>query len=301
MNLFNRLVVTFLPLIPKPIVRWVSKPYVAGAKLQDAIAVVKKLNSQGMCATMDVLGESTTDAKLCEEAVNDYHRVLDAIRTEKLDCNISIKLTQLGLLISPQAVRHNVRRIVEKAAADGVFVRVDMEDAGVTSATIELFLEIHREFPKTGIVLQAYLRRSLDDLKKLAAQKVNFRLCKGIYIESRKVAYKNPQTINDNFALLMETALRAGSYVGIATHDEKMVWQGLRLIETLSLRRDQYEFQMLLGVDPELRDILVAAGHKLRVYVPFGRRWYAYCTRRLKENPQMASHIMKAFFGIRGK
>jgi proline dehydrogenase len=300
MNLFNRLVVTFLPLVPKPIVQWVSKPYVAGAKLADAVRTVKNLNAQGICATLDVLGESTQDPRLCEEAVNDYHRVLDAIRTEKLDCNISIKLTQLGLLINPETVRNNVWRIVERAAADNIFVRVDMEDVSVTTATIELFLQLHHDFPNTGLVLQAYLRRSLDDLKKLAAQKINFRLCKGIYIESRKAAYKNPQTINDNFTLLMETAFKAGSYVGIATHDEKMVWQGLRLVETCALRRDQYEFQMLLGVDAELRDLLVAAGHKLRVYVPFGRRWYAYCVRRLKENPQIALHVMKAMFGIRG-
>jgi proline dehydrogenase len=299
MKLFNRLVVTFLPLIPKPIVGLVSKPYVAGPKLEQAIEVVKKLNQAGMCATMDVLGESTLDPNLCEEAVADYHRVLDAIRDQALDCNISIKLTQLGLLISPELCYQNVRKIVEKAHQYSIFVRVDMEDSNVTTATIDLFLRLHAEFPKTGIVLQAYLRRTLTDLKKLAADKINFRICKGIYIEPRRVAYKDPATVNDNFALLLETALQAGSYVGIATHDEKVVWQGLSIIHRLGLRPDQYEFQMLLGVDEELRDIIVKAGHKLRVYVPFGRRWYAYCVRRLKENPQIAFYVLKAMFGIK--
>ncbi len=299
MKLFNRLVITFLPLIPKSIVGLVSKPYVAGPHLQQAIDVVKKLNKAGMCATMDVLGESTLDPALCDEAVADYHRVLEAIREQGLDCNISIKLTQLGLHISPELCYENVRKIVDKANAYSIFVRVDMEDSSVTSATIALFLRLHAEYPKTGIVLQAYLRRTLADLKGLAADKINFRICKGIYIEPRRQAYQDPGIVNDNFSLLLETALQAGSYVGIATHDEKMVWQGLSIIHRLGLKPDQYEFQMLLGVDEELRDIIVAAGHKLRVYVPFGRRWYAYCVRRLKENPQIALYVLKAMFGIK--
>lgn len=299
MKLFNRLVITFLPLIPKPIVGLVSKPYVAGPKLEQAIDVVKRLNQAGMCATMDVLGESTFDSGLCDEAVADYHRVLDAIRDQGLDCNISLKLTQLGLLISPELCYQNVRKIVEKADRYSIFVRVDMEDSNVTSATIDLFLRLHAEFPRTGIVLQAYMRRTLDDLNKLAADKINLRICKGIYIEPRRVAYKDPHIVNDNFALLLETALQAGSYVGIVTHDEKIVWHGLSIIHRLGLRPDQYEFQMLLGVDEELRDIIVKAGHKLRVYVPFGRRWYAYCVRRLKENPQIAFYVLKAMLKIK--
>jgi proline dehydrogenase len=252
-----------------------------------------------MCATLDVLGESTLDPSLCEEAVGEYHRVLDAIQQEKLNCNISLKLTQLGLLIDPQVCWQNVQRIVGKAASMNIFVRVDMEDSSVTSATLALFERLHSEFPLTGIVLQAYMRRTLDDLKRLTQKKINFRLCKGIYIEPRMIAYKDPAIINDNFSLLIETALKAGSYVGIATHDEKMVWNALATIHRLELRPDQYEFQMLLGVDEELRDLIVKSGHVLRVYVPFGRRWYAYCVRRLKENPQIAVHVMKAMFGIR--
>jgi len=299
MALFNRLVILFMPFIPKPIVRLVAKRYVAGAELQQAVATVKNLNAQKMVATMDVLGESTSQEAEAEAAVEEYFKVLETIEREKLDCNISVKPTQLGLLIDKKFCYQNIRRIVEKAAGYGNFVRIDMENSDCTTGIIELFLRLQQEFKNVGIVIQAYLRRSLEDVKRLVQSRTNLRLCKGIYVEARKIAYKDPQTINDNFALLMEVAFQANSYVGIATHDEKVVWQGLRLIETLDLKPDQYEFQMLLGVDEELRKIIVDAGHKLRVYVPFGRQWYPYCVRRLKENPKIAFYVAKAMFGIR--
>ncbi len=299
MALFNRLVILFMPFIPKPIVRLVAKRYVAGSELQQAVATVKSLNAQKMVATMDVLGESTSQEAEAEAAVEEYFSVLETIDREKLDCNISVKPSQLGLLIDKDFCYQNIRRIVEKAAGYGNFVRIDMEGSSCTTDTIELFLRLHQEFQNVGIVIQAYLRRSIDDVKRLAQVAANFRLCKGIYVEPRKIAYKDAQIINENFALLMEVALQAHSYVGIATHDERVVWQGLRLIETLGLKPDQYEFQMLLGVDEELRKIIVDAGHKLRVYVPFGRQWYPYCKRRLKENPKIAFYVVKAMFGIR--
>ena len=213
MNLFNHLIVAFLPLVPKPIVRWISRPYVAGVELADAVRTVQQLNQQGMCATLDVLGESTQDPALCEEAIADYHRVLEAIEQEKLDCNISLKLTQLGLLIDREQCRQNVRRIMQKAADCNVFVRVDMEDASVTSATLELFQQLHAEFPNSGIVLQAYLRRTLADLN-LAAQKP-ISACKGHLVESPPW-HKNPDH-QQKLYLLLERGLRAGCYVGIAT------------------------------------------------------------------------------------
>ncbi len=299
MYIFNKLIIWFMPLVPKFIVRMVSKPYVAGPKLEDGIRVVKDLNSRGMCATMDVLGESATKLEECQEAIDDYFKVLDAIVADKLDANISVKLTQLGLCLDKEACYQNIRKIVAKADSLNIFVRIDMEDSPVTSDTIDVFLRINQEFKRTGIVLQAYLRRSIDDVVRLSAIKTNYRLCKGIYVEPRKVAYKDPQTVNDNFGLLIDTAFAMGSYVGIATHDEKIVWKGLELIHKHGLKKDQYEFQMLLGVDEELRQIIVDAGHKLRVYVPFGKRWYAYCLRRLKENPKMALYIINAMFGIR--
>ncbi|HOT95677.1 MAG TPA: proline dehydrogenase family protein [bacterium] len=299
MNLFNKLVILLLPLIPKFIVRMVAKPYVAGPALNDGIRAVKELNQKGICATMDVLGESAQKLEECQEAIDEYFKVLDAIVAERLDANISVKLTQLGLLLDKEQCYQNIRKIVAKADSLGIFVRIDMEDSAVTSDTIALFLRINDEFKRTGIVIQAYLRRSLADIVQLSARKTNYRICKGIYIEPRKIAFKDKQIVNDNYGLLVDTAFAMGSYVGIATHDEKLYWKGLELIHRHKLTREQYEFQMLLGVDEELRDIIVSAGHKLRIYVPFGKNWYAYCVRRLKENPMMAWYIVKALFGLR--
>ncbi len=296
MALLNRIILFFMPLVPKPIVRFFSRPYVAGSRLQDAVRVVKELNAQGIMATMDVLGESTTCTQATQEYVEEYLRVLKTIDEEKLDCNVSLKPTQLGLLIDRDLCLQHIRRIVQEASARGNFVRIDMEDSRFTSVTIELYEELRRQFDNVGMVLQAYLRRSLADLQNVARKPANFRLCKGIYVEPRKIAYKDPAIVNDNFTLLIETAFKKGCYVGIATHDEKMVWQALRLIDAFSLKREQYEFQMLLGVDEELRSIIVSAGHRLRVYVPYGKQWYAYCMRRLKENPKMTGYIIKALF-----
>jgi proline dehydrogenase len=183
---------------------------------------------------------------------------------------------------------------VEKAKKLNNFVRIDMENSDFTTDTIDLYLSLSKKFNNVGIVIQAYLHRSLDDVKKLAKRKANFRLCKGIYVESRKIAFKDHSVVNQNFALLAKTALKNKCYVGIATHDEQMIWYTLNLIEELKLQQKDYEFQMLLGVDEEMRDILLKAGHKVRIYVPFGKEWFAYSKRRLKENPRMALYILKA-------
>ncbi len=299
MSLFNKLIITVMPLIPKPIVWMVSKRYVAGSRLEDSVSTVKTLNDKGMVATMDVLGESSHKKEECEEAVQEYFDVLERIDKEKLNCNISVKPTQLGMLIDTDYCYENLKKIIDKAKHYNNFVRIDMEDAGVTGKTIDIFLRLQKEYDNTGIVLQAYLRRSLDDVKQLVKTRTNFRLCKGIYVEPRKIAYKDPQTVNDNFALLIEEALGAGSYVGIATHDERVTWHGLKTIHKLNLEKNQYEFQMLLGVDEELRDILVKEGHRMRIYVPYGKQWHAYCMRRLKENPRIALYVTKALFGIK--
>ncbi len=296
MTWFNKLVIVFMPVVPKPIVRIFSKKYVAGDKLSDAVNTVKMLNAQNIMATMDVLGESTTKAEDTHGYVEEYLRVLRTIEEEKLDCNVSLKPTQLGLLIDNELAYNNIKRIVEEAKKHKNFVRIDMEDSTCTSDTIEIFERLRSEFDNVGIVLQAYMRRSIDDLVAIAQKPANFRLCKGIYIEPREIAYKDPHLVNENFAFLLETALKMKSYVGIATHDEKVVWHALRIIEQLGLKREDYEFQMLLGVDEQLRSILVNAGHRLRVYVPYGEQWYRYVMRRLKENPQIAMYVIKALF-----
>ena len=299
MSLLNKMIVLTMPVIPRAIVRLVSKRYIAGDSLPDAIRTVKQLNTQGMVATLDVLGESAAKAEESAAAVEEYFRVLDAIDKERLDCNVSVKPTQLGMLIDKKLCYENIEKIVQKAKGYRNFVRIDMEDSSVTSDTIDLFLQLKKEYDQVGIVIQAYLRRSIDDVNRLARLKTNFRLCKGIYIEPREIAYKHPDIIVKNFAFLVEKTLHAGCYIGIATHDEKVVWESLRLIDRLGCKRDAFEFQMLLGVDEQLRKILVDAGYKLRVYVPYGRQWYAYSMRRLKENPKIAFYIIKAFFGIK--
>ncbi len=298
MLIFNKLIVWFMPLVPKFIVKYFSKPYVAGPKLQDAVDTVRQLNKQGSLATLDVLGESAKVRKESDEAVEEYFLALATIQAEHLDCNISVKPTQLGLLLDKEFCYQNLKKIIEKAKSYGNTVRVDMEDSHCTSDTLELFLRLQKEFDNVGIVIQSYLRRSLDDVKALAKSRTNFRICKGIYVEPRDIAYKDHGIVNDNFALLLETALKSRCYVGIATHDEKVVWHGLRLIHQLGLSRDEYEFQMLLGVDEQLRRILIESGHQLRVYVPYGKNWYAYSMRRLKENPRIAFYIIKAIFGL---
>ncbi len=213
-----------------------------------------------------------------------------------MDCYISLKPTQLGLLISKNLCYSNIKTIVQEAQKFGNFVRIDMEDSDCTSDTIEIYERLRQEFENVGVVIQAYLRRSLEDVNQLCQTPANLRICKGIYIEPRDIAYKDGEIVNNNFAWLVETALAQKSYVGIATHDEKVVWHALRIIDSLGLKREEYEFQMLLGVDEQLRDILVDAGHRLRVYVPYGKQWYAYVVRRLKENPKIASYVLKALF-----
>jgi proline dehydrogenase len=218
---------------------------------------------------------------------------------EKLDCNISLKPTQLGLLFDKDLCFRNIRAIVEKALDHNNFVRIDMEDSSCTSDTIEIFSRLREDFDNVGIAIQVYLRRSMSDIQNLVKKKTNFRLCKGIYIESRDIAYKDPDIINNNFAFLIEKALKAGSYVGIATHDEKVIWHTLRIVDQLDLGTKQYEFQMLLGVGEDLCRLLIQAGHRMRIYVPYGERWYAYCMRRLKENPQIAVYTLKALIGLK--
>ena len=203
---------------------------------------------------MDVLGESTTTEQATYEYVEEYLLALRTIDDEKLDCNISLKPTQLGMLIDKELAFANIKKIVEQAQKFGNFVRIDMEDSSCTSATIDIYQRLRSEFDNIGIVLQAYMRRSIDDLVAMAKEPANFRLCKGIYVEPRDIAYKDPHLINENFAFLLETALKAKSYVGIATHDEKVVWHALRIIEQLGLERHQYEFHLAAQYQPGVLD-----------------------------------------------
>lgn len=296
MSLFNKAIVATLPLVPRPLVRHFAGRYIAGDKLEDAVRVTKALNKRGICATIDVLGEEVETREEALAAVQDYKNVLAAIDAEKLDANVSLKPTMFGLKIDKEFCGQNIAEVCDEAKRFGNFVRVDMEDSTCTQDTLDVYYALREKYDDVGTVIQSYLRRSLADCVGLAAAKANVRLCKGIYNEPRELAYKDKAVVNANFGLLLDVLLGGGCYVGIATHDEEMVWEGLRAVHEFGLGRDQYEFQMLLGVDAKLRDIIVAAGHKLRLYVPFGTAWYPYSTRRLKENPHLAGQIFRNIF-----
>jgi len=298
MSLFDRIVVASIPMIPKFVVGKVAAPYVAGETLDDGLRTARELNSKGIMATMDVLGEFVHEKDKAEESVKQYLALISGIARDKLDANISVKLTALGLDIDPQYVRQNVRRIMAAAAEHEMFVRIDMEDSPRTDATVDIYREMRKEF-RCGLVVQAYLKRTAEDARKLCAEgPSNFRLCKGIYVEPEAIAYKAKQEIRDNFMRVLDQMFGDGAYVGIATHDEYLTKAAEELIKKRKLSRDKYEFQMLLGVKPDLRDSLVKRGHRLRVYVPFGESWYGYCTRRLKENPAIAGYVAKAMIGL---
>jgi len=241
------------------------------------------------------LGEFSTDEKICLQAADSYIEMLRTIDREKLDSNVSLKPTHMGLMISKDFCYQNIRRVVQEAQKLGNFVRIDMEDHTTTDTTIEIYLKLKEEFggQHVGTVIQAYLRRTIDDINHLIEHKANLRLCKGIYVEPKKVAFKDMAIINESFKYNLDKLLSNGCYTGIATHDEKLIYHALTVIDRLKLKRENYEFQMLLGVQEELREILVNTGHRLRVYVPFGKDWYGYSTRRLKENPRMAGYVFK--------
>jgi proline dehydrogenase len=299
-SLFDSLIRATLPVTPKPVVHFFARRYVAGTTLADAVATVGRLAAEGCCATIDVLGESVTSRELAQTAVAAYLEVLETIVGRSLDANVSLKPTQMGLQIDEGFCHDNIATILERASGHGIFVRIDMEDSPTTDATLRIYRRLAARFPgRCGVVLQSRLRRTLADAAALAAAGANVRLCKGIYLEPRSVAYEEREIIRDNFVHVLRALLAGGSYVGIATHDEWLVAEALALIRQLGLPRERYEFQMLLGVDPELRRILTREGHRLRVYVPFGSHWYPYSVRRLRENPSIGRMGLEAF--LRGR
>ena len=267
-------------------VQRLSSRYIAGPTLDDALRVVRKLNAKGKLATIDVLGEEITSPDEARAIAGQYLDVLARVDAEGLDANVSVKLTGLGLELDLDLCRENLEAVVGDAAARGNFVRIDMEDSSTTDRTLELYREL-REAGRsnTGVVLQAYMRRTLDDLDGLD----NVRLCKGIYVEPVEIAYKEFEAVRANYVRCLERIVAEGIYVGIATHDEYLLEEALRVVRDVP--RDRYEFQMLLGVRPDRADELVADGHRLRVYVPYGTQWYEYSMRRLQENPKIAGYI----------
>jgi proline dehydrogenase len=295
MAVLDRAIVRLLPAVPRPVVKRLSRRYIAGEELSQACRVVKRLNEDGKLATLDVLGEEVTTREEALALVEAYRDVFETIRSEGLDSNVSVKPTGLGLSIDRNVCRQNLADLVRGAEERSNFVRIDMEDASTTSDTLEVFRELRAEgLSSVGVVLQARLRRTLDDISALADLRPNVRVCKGIYLESPDIAYQGMQAIRENFVNAIDDLLEAGAYVAVATHDGWVIDRAKELLEQHGKKREEYEFQMLLGVGDELGDQLVREGHRLRVYVPFGRRWYEYSVRRLQENPAMATAIAKA-------
>jgi proline dehydrogenase len=296
MNLLDKAVSLALPAVPKPIVGYFSKRYIAGAGIDDAMRVVRALSQEGAMATLDILGEFISSLDQADANTRAYVELVRRIGAEAFpDANVSVKLTALGLLLDRARCLANMRTLLAAVAETGSFVRIDMEDSQCTTPTLEIYRALRAEFPgRVGVVLQARLRRTMDDVEAMTAEPANFRLCKGIYLEPRAIAYTDPELIRANFTLALTRMLERGAFVGIATHDERLVWEALRLVRQHGLTPEQYEFQMLLGVEEELRRILLKAGHRVRVYVPFGDQWYAYSVRRLRENPQIAGYALKA-------
>ncbi len=292
MTIIDRAIVRALPAVPRQVVKRLSSRYIAGTTLAEACDVVRELNAHGKEATLDVLGEEVT---LREEAIglrDAYRRALDTIEEDGLRSNVSVKLTALGLKLDRGLCRADLTAVVEEAARFDNFVRIDMEDSSTTSETLALYRQIREEgHDNLGVVLQAAMKRSLSDIGGLGDLRPNVRVCKGIYVEPPEIAYQEDEIIRLNFLDALEALFDIGSYVAIATHDDWLIGEALALVERLGLGRDDYEFQMLLGVRAELGDGLVREGHRLRIYVPFGRRWYEYSIRRLQENPKIAGYV----------
>ena len=302
MSLIDHSVAKLIPMIPKFIVKKISNRYIAGQNIQAMVVCVQKLNQQGFCATIDFLGEVITQQSQAIDNANEYIRVLEAIHQNQLDANISIKPTAMGLLLSDAFCLETILSIVATAHQYNIFVRIDMEDVSCTQKEIDLLYQLKADYDNVGLVLQAYLKRTYRDMALMLTDKVNLRLCKGIYRETAEhlvdKAEYDRSAINPHFVHHAQNALAAGNYLAMATHDEVLVEQLTAMIQTSQIDKNHYEFQMLLGVCEPLRDRLKKAGHKVRIYVPYGHDWYGYSTRRLKENPKIAGYVFRAVLGV---
>jgi proline dehydrogenase len=299
-NVVDRAVVRVLPAVPKPIVRKVSSRYIAGDSLDDAVTVVGRLNEAGKMATLDVLGEHLDNAEQTRDVVREYRAALDAIESNRLDSNVSIKLTALGLPIDRDLCLENAETVIRHARERSNFVRIDMEESDYTERTLDIYRELRgRGYDNVGVVLQSRLRRTLRDIRSLADLTPNVRLCKGIYLEPELIAYQGYQEVRHNFVAALDELLQGGSYVGIATHDEWLLERGLERVAGMDAH--DYEFQMLLGVRTLRGDRLVRDGHRLRIYTPYGKQWREYSLRRLQENPKIAGYILSDLFGVNGR
>lgn len=300
--MINKLIAKILPYFPKRIVWIFGKPYISGQTIDDALVESRKLNQRGIMVSVDLLGEYVKNLGEADIYKRQYIDLIKRFTTKKINGHFSVKPSMFGLLLDQEACYQNLYEIVEVADQCNTFIRIDMEDSECTSIELEIYRRLKLKFPsRIGVVVQAYLRRTLDDVKNLMdlnlhEAPLNFRLCKGIYIEEERIAYKGHQEIRDHYIEDLRFMLQNGIYVGIATHDKYLIERAYELIDQLNIPKEKYEFQMLYGVTPILRQSIVDRGHRMRVYVPYGKQWFTYSTRRLKENPNMVWYILKAIF-----
>lgn len=298
MGWFGRIVVATLPYIPKPVVGLAAMRYVAGETVVSVVKAIKALNAEGAMATLDVLGEEVQSEARAELFTNQYVNLFSTISKERLDSNVSVKPTMLGLKLDEDYCLANLDRICSAAKEHHSFVRIDMEDNTTTDATLRMYKKMHSKYGNVGAVLQGYMRRIVDDLVAMPESGVNIRLCKGIYVEPEEIAFKSYAEVQQNFLLALREMIGRKIYPAIATHDDYLVEQSAKIVQEYSLGRGQYEFQMLYGVKPKMRRKIISDGHRMRVYVPFGKDWHPYSIRRLRENPEVAKHVFKALIGL---
>ena len=270
--------------------------FVAGESLADALGVSRRLNAEGIAVTLDHLGESVTSLDEAAQSRDVYLRLLPAIRDAGIRGNVSLKLTQFGLDFSFEQCQRNVELLAECAARLNTFLRVDMESSDTTQRTLDLVSGLHARYGSVGVVIQAYLHRSREDVQSLCAKRIRVRLCKGAYLEPPAVAFPRKQDVDRNFIELMKLLLDRGEYPAIATHDERMIAETRKYAAARGIGRDAFEFQMLYGIRRDLQRALVAEGYRLRLYVPFGKAWYPYYMRRLAERPANVFFILRHLF-----
>ena len=293
MIIFNKLIVLILPLMPKWFIKIIAKKYIAGTTLEEAINAIKNLNSQGQKVTLDILGEHTETIVECNNITDDYIRILKEINKNKLDCNISVKPSHIGSDINSNIVVENFSKIQDAANKFDNFIRLDMESSKLTDLTLEVYSNLIKKSSNVGIVIQAYLYRSMEDIGRLK-KNTNIRLCKGIYNESPEIAIKDAQEINNNYIKLLNHAFDRNIFVGIASHDEKLITRCIDLIKSRNISNNSFEFQYLYGVPMnKMLKLYKSNNFTVRAYVPYGINWYDYSVRRIKENPKIASYVLK--------
>ena len=295
--MINNILVSSVSILPKWFIKLFSKSYIAGHEPKEVINIVKNLNTQGFSATIDILGEHINSQEKTNSITNEYIKLYSDIAKNSVDSNISVKPTHIGLDISMDLAFENFKKLVEKASERSNFLRIDMESSKNTDSTFKIYDDLFKIYPKVGVVLQAYLKRSIADIEMLAGPGFNARICKGIYKENKNIAYQNSEDINKNFLAMAKIMLAKNSYACYATHDLQLIDDLISLTKDMNADPSKFEFQVLFGVPMKGKlKKLLESGYKVRVYVPYGPDWYEYSLRRLKENPNIAGYVIKNLF-----